>query len=69
MPAVGEPDVMLDVQAVLIQFYEAGKYRERPRYDQPRLPPLPAEQQASEDGWIHAARPGDGQVLRSPIPN
>jgi hypothetical protein len=53
--ADGDPDVVLDVQAVLNQTYEAGSYRERLRYDQPCVPPLSSEDQAWADELIRAA--------------
>jgi hypothetical protein len=58
--ADGDPDVVLDVQAVLAQTYEAGRYRERLRYDRPCVPPLPAEDQAWADELIRAAQQGAG---------
>jgi hypothetical protein len=58
--ADGDPDVVLDVQAVLAQTYEAGSYRERLRYDQPCVPPLPAEDQAWADQLIRAAQRSEG---------
>ncbi len=58
--ADGDPDVVLDVQAVLAQTYEAGSYRERLRYDQPCVPPLPAEDQAWADEVIRAAQTATG---------
>jgi hypothetical protein len=54
--AAGDPDVVLDVQAVLNQTYEAGSYRERLRYDQPCVPALPAENQAWANQLIQAMR-------------
>ncbi len=54
--ADGDPDVVLDLQAVLVQTYEAGSYRERLRYDRPCLPPLSAEDQVWADGLIRAAQ-------------
>jgi Protein of unknown function (DUF4058) len=39
--AEGDPDVILDLQAVLEKTYDPGCYRERLRYDQPCHPPLP----------------------------
>jgi hypothetical protein len=50
-----DPDVVLDVQAVLAQTYEAGSYRDRLRYDQPCVSPLPAPDQAWADQQIHTA--------------
>jgi hypothetical protein len=38
--ADGDPDVTLDVQAVLAQTYDAGSYRDRIDYAQPCTPPL-----------------------------
>jgi hypothetical protein len=58
--ADGDPNVVLDVQAVVSQTYEAGSYRERLRYDQPCIPPLLAEDQAWADELIRAAQRGDG---------
>jgi hypothetical protein len=57
--ADGDPDVVLDVQAVVAQTYEAGSYRERLRYDQPCVPPLPAEDQAWADELIREAQKGE----------
>ena len=54
--ADGDPDVVLDVQAVLDQTYEAGSYRERLRYDRPCVPSLPAEDQAWADELIRAVQ-------------
>jgi hypothetical protein len=58
--AEGDPDVKLDVQAVLAQTYEAGSYRERLRYDRPCIPPLTAEDQAWADGLIRTAAQPEG---------
>ncbi len=58
--ADGDPDVVLDVQAVVAQTYEAGSYRERLRYDQPCVPSLSAEDQAWADELIRAARERTG---------
>lgn len=44
--ADGDRDVVLDVQAVVAQTYEAGSYQARLHYDQPCVPPLRAEAQA-----------------------
>jgi hypothetical protein len=54
--AGGDPEVVLDVQAVLAQTYEAGSYRERLRYDHPCVPALSTEDQAWADGLIRAAQ-------------
>jgi hypothetical protein len=58
--AEGDSDVVLDVQAVLSQTYEAGSYRERLRYDHPCVPPLAAEDQAWSDELIRAAQQAEG---------
>ena len=58
--ADGDPDVVLDVQAVLAQTYEAGSYDKRLRYDQPCVPPLPAEDQAWADEMIRAVQQSAG---------
>jgi hypothetical protein len=58
--ADGDPDVVLDVQAVVAQTYEAGSYRERLRYDRPCVPALPAEDQGWADELIRAAQQHDG---------
>jgi hypothetical protein len=58
--ADGDPDVVLDVQAVLNQSFEAGSYRERLRYDRPCVPPLSAEDQAWADQLIRAAQQSEG---------
>jgi hypothetical protein len=47
--------VVLDVQAVLTQAHEAGRYRDRLRYDAPCVPPLPPDDQAWADGLIREA--------------
>jgi hypothetical protein len=43
--AAGDPDVVLDLQAVINQTYEAGRYRDRLRYDSACVPPLRHEDQ------------------------
>ena len=48
--ANGDPDVVLDLQAVLAKTHEAGRYRDRLRYEQPCVPPLSTENQA----WAEA---------------
>lgn len=40
-----DPDVVLDIQAVFEQTYEAGRYRDRIDYSQPCEPPLTLDQQ------------------------
>ena len=54
--ADGDPDVVLDVQAVVEQAYEAGSYRERLRYDRTCTPALSAEDQAWAEERIHTAQ-------------
>lgn len=44
--ANGDPDVPLDVQAVLERTYEAGAYRDRLSYQAPCVPPLSPQDQA-----------------------
>lgn len=58
--ADGDPDVVLDVQAVVEQTYEAGSYRERLRYDHLCIPALSGEDQAWADQLIRAAQEGQG---------
>ncbi|MEO6811587.1 MAG: DUF4058 family protein [Isosphaeraceae bacterium] len=56
VPLAGnDPDVAMDVQAVLVQTYEAGSYRDRLRYDAPCNPPLSLEDQAWADRLIREA--------------
>lgn len=56
VPLAGDdPDVALDVQALLTQTYEAGSYRDRVRYEAPCDPPLPPEDQAWADRLIREA--------------
>jgi hypothetical protein len=50
-----DPDVVLDVQALLAQTYEAGSYRNRLRYEAPCDPPLSPEDQGWADQLIHEA--------------
>jgi hypothetical protein len=56
--AGGDPDVVLDVQAVLAHAYEAGSYRDLLAYDRPCQPPLSPEDQAWADERIRAAVAG-----------
>lgn len=63
--AGGDPDVVLDIQAVLAQTYEAGSYRERLCYNRPCVPPLPAEDQAWTDELIRADQQGEGGFFDS----
>jgi hypothetical protein len=44
--AENDPDVRLDLQAVLAQTYDLGSYRRRLHYDRPCQPPLSPEDQA-----------------------
>ena len=44
--ADGDPDVVLDVQAVLAKTYESGSHRDSLRSDRPCVSPLPAGDQA-----------------------
>ncbi|MDR3635824.1 MAG: DUF4058 family protein [Isosphaeraceae bacterium] len=53
--ADGDPDAMLDIQAVLSQVYDAGFYRDLLAYDRPCVPPLPPADQAWADERIRAA--------------
>jgi hypothetical protein len=55
-----DPDVALDLQSVLTQAYDMGRYSERLQYDQPCQPPLTTEQQAWAEKHLAAARAGTG---------
>jgi hypothetical protein len=56
IPLAGDdPDVVLDMQAVLAQTYEAGRFRNRPDYDAPCVPPLSPDDQAWADRLIREA--------------
>jgi hypothetical protein len=55
--AAGDPDVSLDLQAVLSHTYEAGAYRHRLRYDRPCQPPLSPADQAWANDFIQKANP------------
>lgn len=56
VPLAGDdPDVVLNLQAVLDQVHEAGSYRQRLHYEAPCLPPLSAEDQAWASAQIAAA--------------
>jgi len=56
IPLAGnDPDVRLDLQAVLAQAYEAGDYDGRIDYRKPRVPPLPPDDQAWADQLIGQA--------------
>jgi hypothetical protein len=54
--AEGDPDVVLDVQAILEHTYEAGAYRDRLNYDASCRPPLSREDQEWANQLIQAAR-------------
>ncbi len=67
IPLAGnDPEVVLDLQAVLAHTYEAGVYRHILRYEQPCRPPLTTEEQAWADQLIAASKNqtanGDGPV-------
>jgi hypothetical protein len=53
--AAPDPDIVLDVQAVLMRTYEAGGYIERLSYAVPCVPPLSLEDQSWADALIHQA--------------
>jgi hypothetical protein len=53
--AAPDPDVVLDIQAVLAHTYEAGGYAERLNYAIPCVPPLSLEDQTWADGLIRQA--------------
>ncbi len=56
VPLAGDdPDVVLDVQAVVAQAYEAGSYRDLLAYDQPCRPPLSDADQAWANERIREA--------------
>jgi len=48
-----DPDIVLDLQAVLARTYEAGGYVDRLHYAAPCLPPLAPEDQTWADTLIH----------------
>jgi len=54
--ASSDPDVVLDVQAVLAEAYDRGSYADRIDYSQPCRPTLPAADQAWADERIREAR-------------
>jgi hypothetical protein len=59
VPLAGnDPDVVLDVQAILAHAYEAGSYRDLLAYDRPCQPPLSPEDQAWADERIREALAG-----------
>ncbi|MBL8794714.1 MAG: DUF4058 family protein [Planctomycetia bacterium] len=54
--ADNDPDVVLDIQAVLDQVYEAGNYRDDLNYNAPCIPALSTEDQAWANERIQEAR-------------
>jgi hypothetical protein len=62
IPLAGDdPDVPLDLQAVLVQAYEDGAYEDRLRYDLPCVPALPEADGAWASQLLAAARqPSNG---------
>ena len=54
--ANGDPDVVLDIQAVLTKTYATGLYRNRLRYDTPCRPPLAPEDEAWARELINNAK-------------
>jgi hypothetical protein len=60
--ANGDPDVPLDLQAVLAHTFEAGSYRDRLPYDRECLPPLDAEDQQWANEVIRQANQTHGEV-------
>jgi hypothetical protein len=55
--ADADPDVPLDIQSVLAQAYDAGRYRDRLDYARPCVPPLNAENQSWSDALLREAAP------------
>ena len=53
--AAPDPDIVLDIQAVLARTYDAGGYVERLNYAAPCVPPLAPEDQAWADTLTHEA--------------
>ena len=53
--AEGDRDVVLDVQAVVAQTYDAGSYQARLHYDQPCVPPLRESDQPWANDLIRTA--------------
>jgi hypothetical protein len=54
--SAGDPHVLLDLQAVLNQTYEAGSYRDTLDYDAPCIPPLSPQDQAWANERIQQAQ-------------
>jgi hypothetical protein len=61
--ANGDPDVPLDLQAVLAHTFEAGSYRDRLPYDRECLPPLDAEDQQWANDVVRQANQANGSKL------
>ncbi len=53
--AEGDPDALLDIQAVLAMTYERSGYRDRLRYGEPCRPPLRPEDREWAEGLIREA--------------
>jgi Protein of unknown function (DUF4058) len=53
--ADGDGDVVLDIQAVVAQAYDAGAYRDRIDYSRPCDPPLAADDNAWAEGLVREA--------------
>jgi hypothetical protein len=53
--AAPDPDIVLNIQAVLARTYDAGGYAERLNYAAPCVSPLTPEDQAWADAIIHQA--------------
>ncbi len=51
-----DPDVLLDLQAVVTQTYEAGHYKERINYEAPCRPPLAPDKEAWANQLIREIR-------------
>lgn len=63
IPLAGDdPDVVLDVQAVIEQTYDAGRYRERLDYGKPCMPPLDEGDQAWADAQIAEAKQAEASA-------
>jgi len=54
--AEGDPDVVLDLPAVLAHTYDAGSYGDRLNYDVPCVPPLTPDDQAWANERIRESR-------------
>ena len=59
-----DPDVTLDLQPLVAEIYERGRYREDIDYARPLVPPLSAEQAA----WLEHQLRNGGQAPKSPRP-